>query len=75
MLVCIATFAGMADNNYNQSGDKYPIGEVARMFGVSVATVRNWEKAGLIKAERTLGKQRRFDVSEIDRVKRERSVA
>ncbi len=65
----------MADSNYYQSGGKYPIGEVARMFGVSVATIRNWEKSGKINAERTLGKQRRFTAEEIERVKSEAAAA
>ena len=59
----------MADNNYYRKGDKLPIGEVARIFGVSIPTIRNWEREGLIKAQRTLGNQRRFPIEEVDRVK------
>lgn len=61
----------MISSNTYQQGVKYPIGEVAKIFGVSVATVRNWEKAGLIVAERTPGNQRRFSIEEIERVKQE----
>jgi excisionase family DNA binding protein len=42
------------------------IGEVAAAFGVTVATVRNWERAGKIRAFRTLGNQRRFAASDVD---------
>lgn len=48
--------------------DLVPIGEVARIFGVTVATVRRWEREGKIDAVRTPGGQRRFDRAEIDRV-------
>ena len=48
--------------------DLVPIGEVARIFGVTVATVRRWEREGKIDAVRTPGGQRRFDRAEIERV-------
>lgn len=41
------------------------IGEVARAFNVTVATVRNWERGGRIRAIRTPGGQRRFLASEV----------
>lgn len=44
-----------------------PIGEVARMAGVTVATVRNWERAGKISSFRTPGGQRRFPLAEVNR--------
>lgn len=48
-----------------------PIGDVARLLGVSVDTVRRWEKAGRIcTAQRTPGGQRRFPMAEIDRLRR-----
>ena len=47
--------------------DLVPIGEVARIFGVTVATVRRWEREGKIDAVRTPGGQRRFDRAEIER--------
>ena len=46
-----------------------PIGEAARNLGVAIETVRRWDKAGLIESSRTLGGQRRFALSEIERVK------
>lgn len=46
-----------------------PIGDVARLMGVSVDTVRRWEKAGRITAHRTPGGQRRFPTTEIERLR------
>lgn len=51
-----------------------PIGEAARRLGVSVETVRRWDRDGLIRATRTLGNQRRFLTSEIDRVRENRAT-
>ena len=46
----------------------YRIGDVAEKFNVTIPTVRNWEKQGLIKSIRTSGNQRRFEESEINRL-------
>lgn len=43
-----------------------PIGEAARILGVSVETIRRWDKAGQLASSRTLGGQRRFRRSEIE---------
>lgn len=43
-----------------------PIGDVARRFGVTVATVRAWERAGKITAVRTPGNHRVFRRSDVD---------
>lgn len=56
---------GMSDSNAYADPVALPIGEVARLAGVTVATVRNWERAGKIKAFRTPGGQRRFWLSEV----------
>lgn len=48
-----------------------PIGEAARQLGVSVDTIRRWEREGKITSSRTLGGQRRFTSSEIDRARAE----
>lgn len=37
-----------------------PIGEAARILGVSVETIRRWDRDGKILSTRTLGGQRRF---------------
>jgi excisionase family DNA binding protein len=42
------------------------IGEVAKAFGVTVPTIRAWEKSGRIVATRTPSGQRRFLKSEVD---------
>jgi excisionase family DNA binding protein len=52
-----------------------PIGKAASSLGVSVATLRRWEDAGHIESTRTIGGQRRFARSEIERVKREGATA
>lgn len=46
--------------------DLLTIGETAKRFGVTVATVRNWDKAGRITSTRTPGGQRRFRRADID---------
>ena len=51
--------------------DTYPspkllrVGEVAERFGVTVVTVRTWERQGKLQAIRTPGNQRRFLASDI----------
>lgn len=42
-----------------------PIGEAARLLGVSVETVRRWERQGKVSATRTAGDQRRFSREDI----------
>ena len=45
------------------------VGDTARQLGVSVDTIRRWEREGKIAGTRTLGGQRRFSTTEIDRIK------
>ena len=54
-----------------QSNEEWlPIGEAARLLGVSVETVRRWERQGRITpARRTLGGQRRFLRDDIAKIK------
>ena len=54
---------------HSSEADLVPIGEAARIFGVTVATVRRWERKGKISAQRTPGGQRRFDRAEIERAR------
>jgi excisionase family DNA binding protein len=42
------------------------IGEVAKCFGVTVGTVRNWELKGHLTSIRTPGGQRRFRRSDVE---------
>ncbi|MFQ5380373.1 MAG: helix-turn-helix domain-containing protein [Dehalococcoidia bacterium] len=44
--------------------------EVARRFGVSPQTVTRWANEGILPCVRTLGGQRRFLESEVERVSR-----
>lgn len=55
----------MSDTDTYQTTVMIPIGEVARLTGVTVATVRNWERAGKLDAIRTPGGQRRFKLSDV----------
>lgn len=48
--------------------DLLPIGDAARLLGVSVETLRRWDRGGRISSVRTLGGQRRFRRGDIDRV-------
>lgn len=41
---------------------KVSIGEAARITGVSISTLRRWERNGLLEPSRTLGGQRRYSV-------------
>lgn len=53
---------------------KYSIGQVAKELGVTVQTVREWDKSGKIKSERTDGKHRRYDESEVLRLSGRKTV-
>jgi MerR family transcriptional regulator, light-induced transcriptional regulator len=46
--------------------------ELARVLGVSVATVRRWADAGLLPGERTAGGHRRFSLELAERLARQR---
>jgi len=45
---------------------KITIGKAAKEAGVTVETLRSWEKAGKIKSERTKGGHRRYEIEEIE---------
>src|SRR5712691_8516333 len=51
------------------------IGDAAEMLGVSVETIRRWERAGRLRAVRTVGKQRMVPLSEVQRILEERRRA
>src|SRR3989344_9338816 len=44
---------------------KVRISEAARILGVSVPTLRNWEKSGKLLAERSAGNQRYYHLAEL----------
>lgn len=59
----------MTTETHKSAADLLPIGETARLLGVSVGTVRRWERQGKIAAQRTLGGQRRFVRDDIDKIR------
>lgn len=44
-----------------------PIGDVARRAGVSVDTIREWDRRGDLRAVRTAGGHRRFRLDDVDK--------
>jgi excisionase family DNA binding protein len=44
---------------------KVGIGEAAKKLGVSIPTLRRWESEGKIRAVRTAGNHRRYDLSSV----------
>ncbi len=52
-----------------KSRQTYSIGSVARMLGVSVQTLRLYEREGLIVTAKTPGKQRRYDQQDLERLR------
>jgi len=55
--------------------DGIRIGEAAEMLGVSVETVRRWERDGRLRTDRTDGGQRRVPLEEVRRLLDERRRA
>lgn len=53
-------------------GGEVRIGEASEMLGVSVETVRRWERAGRLKVVLTSGGQRRVPIAEVQRLLGER---
>jgi len=47
----------------------YSAGEAAAALGISLDTLRRWDKAGRIKVERDAGNRRVVSASEIDRLR------
>ena len=43
------------------------IGEVAKLFGVSTQTIRNWSEQGVFSCKRTYGNHRRYSKQEVER--------
>ncbi len=46
-----------------------PISEAAKVLGVSIDTIRRWDKKGTIHSERVDGKNRYFSIDELEKVK------
>lgn len=56
----------MTSRDTSPSETLLPIGDVARRAGVSVDTVREWDRRGALTSIRTNGGHRRFRLSEVD---------
>ncbi|TFH31418.1 MAG: MerR family DNA-binding transcriptional regulator [Promethearchaeota archaeon] len=41
------------------------ISEVARLIGVSIVTLRRWDRVGTLQAHRTVGNHRRYSLAQI----------
>jgi molybdopterin-binding protein len=53
----------------------YSVGEAAKALGISVDTLRRWDRQGRIKAERDESNRRIVPASEIDRLRGEPGLA
>lgn len=49
--------------------EHYSVGEAAKALGISVDTLRRWDRQGRIKAERDAGNRRIVPASEIERLR------
>src|SRR5215211_5053192 len=54
------------------AGNDIRIGEAAEMLGVSVESLRRWEKGGRLRVVRTAGGQRLVPMAEVQRLSAER---
>ena len=52
----------------SESSKLYPIGKVAKMFGISVATLRLYEEKGLILPQKSKGKHRSYTEGDLLRI-------
>jgi molybdopterin-binding protein len=48
---------------------RYPAAEAARMLGISIDTLRRWDRAGRIRTERDEANRRLVPASEVDRLR------
>lgn len=55
----------MPDSHRYEVAARIPIGEAARIAGVSISTLRRWEQLGQITPLRTPGGQRRYRLEDI----------
>ena len=52
----------------------FAISVVARMIGVHAQTLRHYERAGLIRPSRTMGRQRLYSAADVERIRRLRTL-
>jgi molybdopterin-binding protein len=55
--------------------DVYTASDAARVLGISLDTLRRWDKAGRIKVERDRSNRRVVPASEVDRIRGEAGTA
>src|SRR5258706_9677159 len=59
----------MPDSLPNKTAKLVPISEAAEILGVSIDTIRRWDKEGTLHSERPNGKDRYFSVEDLEKVK------
>jgi excisionase family DNA binding protein len=69
------TRTDQTDKTHGVSQKLLTSAEVARLLGVTAGSVKRWADLGLIHCARTAGRHRRFTPEEVERFRRERSVA
>ncbi len=60
-------------SNNLPSNKLYTIGEISEILGVSIGTLRRWEKKGKLKSVRTLGGHRRYSLEDVKILETKRS--
>ena len=50
------------------------IGEAAKILGVSIDTIRRWDKNGTLKSERPDGKTRFFSIEDLEKLKLSKKI-
>lgn len=56
----------MNDIQGYEADQRIPVGEAARILGVSITTLRRWEREGRITPGRTPGGQRRYSIADVE---------
>jgi molybdopterin-binding protein len=54
--------------------ESYGVSEAAKLLGISVDTLRRWDRQGLIRADRDQANRRVIPASEIDRLRGDRGA-
>lgn len=62
------TFIGLESKLINMDEKRVRISQAASILGVTAQTLRNWEKSGKLKAQRSIGRQRFYAVADLQRV-------
>lgn len=58
----------MQDTHKSNESTRYSIGQAATLLGISIDTLRRWEKAGKVKSLRSPGGHRYFEKEDLDQV-------